>query len=74
MALRALAALSVADCGPTTAAVLGAAFTGAAIGPSAAAGWANVATRPPEAATIAAPFTAGCADSLAMSLSSESGL
>src|SRR5262245_31350543 len=52
---RALVAFSVPTWGPTTD---GAATT--LPEPSAAfAGLANVATRPPEAATIAAPFTAG---------------
>ncbi len=42
---------------------------------AALAGDANaVTTRPPDAAMMAAPLTAGCADSFAMTLSSPSGL
>src|SRR6478735_6125250 len=70
MAERALPALSVPTAGPTAA---GPATT--LLDPSAAfAVPANEAIRPPEAATTAAPFTAGWADSLAIVLSSEIAL
>jgi len=78
MAARAFVASTAADFGPTA---LGSEGVACSMVPefgwltvSALAGPATVAMMPPAAATVAAPFMTGWADSLARSLSSWRGL